>query len=156
MRYTEISERIGGMKSALKSKEIINYLNRPEIDKPRLLKLVMESKTGFDQAVLDTETKEFFNGIEEAEIYTADYPNLLLSVCSMSESGNSDIRNNMFISSLMLFHKIFNGVLSFISMLNDQALPGKDEEPKDGKVHQIPSEQVSLEKFLKSFAAVAV
>ena len=156
MRYTEISQKIGDLGSALKSKAILSYLNRPDFDKLQLLKLVLQSKTGFEQAMLDAEMKQFLDGLEETQLYTVNYETLLITISTMSESGEADIKNNIFLSSLNLFHKVSTQLTSVMNMLNGTVALEKVQEPQETKVHHIPSKEVSLDKFLKSFPAVAV
>lgn len=161
MTNTKIIKKIGELEPALKSKEILQYLNKRQVSKSELLKLVLESKTGFDQAILDEEIKGFFNGFEESSIYSANYSDLLLVICYMGDTDRPDV-DNAFVNTFLLFHKILHNTTSVINMLLDTS--DTKEAVETGKVLKIPAEDDlnhiiaendrSVNRFLKSFAAI--
>jgi hypothetical protein len=179
MEKGEIVKRINGIISTLKSNEIIDYLNQWQIDKVHLLKLIVESKIGFDQAMADKKNEQIFKEFEESKVYSLNYySDLIMFISNISDTNRSTLQSNNTLHNFYLFHKILSKTCTIIlNLLSDDVIveqeiekPATVKEPakpavaertmdakKGGKLLQIPKEEeeqdVTLGKFLKSLAS---
>ena len=88
----------------LKTMEILNFLNQPQLDKVKLLDLVIESKVGFNAMMNISECERILEAFDEKSIYTApEYSNLIIYITSMGNDPENDIT---LINKLHNFHKI--------------------------------------------------
>jgi hypothetical protein len=175
MEKLEAIKRINFISSNLKSKEIIDYLNQWQIDKVHLLKLIVESKIGFDQAIADKRNESFFKELEESKVYSLNYySDLIMFISNIGDTSRSTLQSNNTLHNFYLFHKILSKTCNLILNLLEDKVEVEEEKPapvaekpkesrvmetrKGGKLLQIPKEEeevddASLGKFLKSLAS---
>ena len=122
MQENNLVNRINLIFTSLKSKEIIDFLNQWNIDKLKLLSLVIESKIGYDRMISDDECKKFIDDIEEHVVYTtSEYGELIMFISSMGDS-NAKVNNGAeILSKFQVFHKMLykTGTL-VIKLLNNK------------------------------------
>ena len=110
--------KISTVSISLKSKEIIDYLNQWNIDKMHLLKLIIESKIGFDQLSSDPENASYFYEIEESSIYsTNSYSELIMVISTLGDTTKSNFQNNNLLNKFYLFHKMLYRTANLVSNL---------------------------------------
>jgi hypothetical protein len=175
MEKLEAIKRVRFISSNLKSKEIIDYLNQWQIDKVHLLKLIVESKIGFDQAIADKKNESFFKELEESKVYSLNYySDLIMFISNIGDTSRSTLQSNNTLHNFYLFHKILSKTCSLILNLLEEKVEVEEEQPtpvveqpketrimetrKGGKLLQIPKEEeevddANLGKFLKSLAS---
>jgi len=178
MEKIEAIKRVKSIGSSLKSAEIIDYLNQWQIDKVHLLKLIVESKIGFDQAVADKRNESFFKELEESKVYSLNYySDLIMFISNIGDTSRNTLQSNNTLHNFYLFHKILAKTCKLIlNLLQDTVEAEQDveqkiekmvekpreervmETKKGGKLLQIPKEEeevddANLGKFLKSLAS---
>lgn len=118
MDNNQTVKRIKDIVTGLKSKEIIDYLNQWDIDKIYLLKLVVESKIGYDQSIADKRNKDFFDEIEESKVYSlVYYSELIMFISNISDSSRSVLQSNNTLHNFFLFHKILDKTSTLVMHL---------------------------------------
>jgi hypothetical protein len=178
MEKGEIVKRINGIISTLKSNEIIDYLNQWQIDKVHLLKLIVESKIGFDQAMADKKNEQIFKEFEESKVYSLNYySDLIMFISNISDTNRSTLQSNNTLHNFYLFHKILSKTCTIIlNLVSDETAVEKEvertiektvdvKEPvkanvitervmdakKGGKLLQIPKEEEEQDVTLGKF-----
>jgi|GEM_PF-3395424 len=119
--------------SDLKSQEIMDYMNQWQVDKIHLLKLIVESKIGFDQAMMDKTNEQIFADLEEAKVYSLSYySDLIMFVSTMADTNKSTLQSNYTLQNFYLFHKIlFKTCTIALSFLEESTcIEQKVEAPK--------------------------
>lgn len=90
MQKIELKNNLTAVVDALKSKEIIDYLGQAVIEKEVLLRLLIESKAGYDQALTDPLKQKVFNQFETSSLYsTQNFSNLFSFVTTVPNNNKS-------------------------------------------------------------------
>lgn len=107
MRENSLANRINSIFTSLKCKEIIDFLNQWNIDKLKLLTLVIESKIGYDRMISDNECRQFIEDIEEHVIYTtSEYSELIMFISTMGDVNSKFHSNASVLNKFQIFHKM--------------------------------------------------
>lgn len=151
MHENNLINRISLIFENLKCKEIIDFLNQWNIDKVRLLSLVIESKLGYDRIILDEECKKFIDDIEESSIYSvAEYSQLIMFISTMGEMNSRFNSDSAILNRFQTFHKMLYKTGSLVlkllhenneimNYLNPQAGEGMVENPLRNNTTQPPA-----------------
>lgn len=107
MHENNLINRISLIFENLRCKEIIDFLNQWNIDKVKLLSLVIESKLGYDRTVLDEDCKKFIDDIEESSIYSvAEYSQLIMFISTMGDMNSRFNTDSSILNKFQAFHKM--------------------------------------------------
>ena len=107
MHENNLVNRINLIFTSLKSKEIIDFLNQWNIDKLKLLSLVIESKIGYDRLISDKECQKFINDIEEHSVYTtSEYSELIMFISTMGDVNAKFNNGAAVLNKFQVFHKM--------------------------------------------------
>ena len=130
----QLINKISTVSITLKSKEILDYLNQWNIDKMHLLKLVIESKIGFDQLSASPENASYFLEIEESSIYsTNNYSELIMVISTMGDLTKNNLQNNNLLNKFYLFHKMLYRTANLVSnLLSSHSEPQARVESSQG------------------------
>jgi hypothetical protein len=123
--------------SELKSREILQCLNNWQIEKIELVKLIIQSKSAYDQAIICHEKKKFFNGMEDSVYSLNNYSRLIMSVLE-AESISKNFGQNILLGDFYFFHKTLvktaNIVSSFLGAESTEEVSYVEEELVEEKV----------------------
>lgn len=159
MHENNLVNRINLIFTSLKSKEIIDFLNQWNLDKLKLLTLVIESKIGYDRLISDNECKKFIDDIEEHVVYTtSEYSELIMFISTMGDVNNKFNNGAAILNKFQVFHKMLykTGTL-VLKLLNDkpvEAIPVVDRNSIVNPLFAQQSQQVQPQKVTQP-AAVA-
>ncbi|GAC1598586.1 MAG: hypothetical protein NVS3B19_20730 [Ginsengibacter sp.] len=107
MYENTLIKRISLIFENLRCKEIIDFLNQWNIDKLKLLTLVIESKIGYDRLISDMECKKFIDDIEEHTVYTtAEYSELIMFISTMGDVNTKFNNGAAILNKFQVFHKM--------------------------------------------------
>ncbi|GAC1380834.1 MAG: hypothetical protein NVSMB45_04650 [Ginsengibacter sp.] len=107
MYENTLIKRISLIFENLRCKEIIDFLNQWNIDKVKLLSLVIESKLGFDRIILNEDCKNFIEDIEESSIYSVtEYSQLIMFISTMGELNSRFNNDSGVLNRFQTFHKM--------------------------------------------------
>lgn len=107
MHENNLVNRINLIFTSLKCQEVIDFLNQWNIDKLKLLTLVIESKIGYDRLISDMECKKFIDDIEEHTVYTtAEYSELIMFISTMGDVNTKFNNGAAILNKFQVFHKM--------------------------------------------------
>ena len=158
MQKLELRNNLNEIIKRLMSREIVNFLGEGQIEKGNLLKLIVDSKGGYDQATTDAEKEKVFEQFEAQKMYETNYFSRLISVVSIASNKNrSTFISNNSLNDFYSFHKSLISTFNLIDNLlmstkeifneeNDFII--EDAQNKGNLILQIVDESnVSLDKF---------
>lgn len=124
MQKIDLRNNLNAVIQSLRSNEIIQLLNQGSIEKASLLKLLIDSKAGYDQNSTDFQRKKVFDQFDANSIYSSDnYTGLLSFISNVSQPGGSShparptyFTNNR-IADFYSFHKTLTSTYNIISHL---------------------------------------
>lgn len=132
-------------------------MNQWQVDKVHLLKLIVESKIGFDRAIMDKTNEKIFTEFEEAKVYSLSYySDLIMFISTMADTSKSTLQSNHTLQNFYLFHKILfktcTITLNFLDVRNsveqkvaEQEVFWEKAQPvKRAKLFEIPVAQPEL------------
>lgn len=102
---------------ALNSNAVVDYLGQGQIDKMTLLKMVIESKIGFDTLSSDPENARYFNEIEESIVYSTEHYSALVLLITASGDPKQNFQNSHVLNQFYLFHKMIMRTTNLITNL---------------------------------------
>ncbi len=118
MQKLELRNNLNEIVKKLKSKEIVDYLANPSLDKNHLLKLVVDSKGGYDQAITDPEKEKVFDQFETSINYSLDnFSQLVLFISTAPNANRTTFLANNILSNFYSFHKSLLGIFNLIDNL---------------------------------------
>ncbi|PIB28031.1 hypothetical protein BFP77_10285 [Maribacter sp. 4U21] len=158
MQKLELRNNLNEIIKRLMSRELVAFLDNNNIEKSNLLKLVVDSKGGFDQAATDPEKEKVFEQFEAVKMYETAYFSRLISMISTAQNSNrSTYVSNTTLNDFYSFHKSLISTFNLIDNLlmnskeifneeNDFVI--EDAQNKGNLILQIVDEgNVPLEKF---------
>ena len=158
MQKLELRNNLNEIIKRLMSREIVDFLGNNKIDKSTLLKLIVDSKGGYDQATTDTEKEKVFEQFEAVKMYeTAYFSRLISTVSTASNDNRSTFISNTTLNDFYSFHKSLISTFNLIDNLlmsskeifdenNDFVI--EDAQNKGNLILQIVDEgNVPLDKF---------
>ncbi|MDT0607411.1 hypothetical protein [Croceitalea rosinachiae] len=124
MQKLELRNNLNEIIKRLMSKEIVAFLDNSNIEKSSLLKLVVDSKGGFDQAATDPEKEKVFEQFEAVKMYETNYFSRLVSMISTAgNSSRSTYFSNMTLNDFYSFHK---SLISTFDLIDNLLMSSKD------------------------------
>lgn len=158
MQKLELRNNLNEIIKRLKSREIVEFLSSNQIDKGNLLKLIVDSKGGYDQATTDSEKEKVFEQFEAQKMYETNYFSHLISIVSTASNNNrSTFISNNTLNDFYSFHKSLISTFNLIDNLlmstkeifnDDNDFVIEDAQNKGNLILQIVDENnVSLDKF---------
>lgn len=118
MQKIELRNNLNAVIESLKSKDVINSLNEGQIDKNSFLKLLIESKAGYDQAQTDTQKQKVFNQFDTSSVYsTENFSNLFSFVSRTQNNERPTYLANNTISNFYSYHKTLLATSNLINNL---------------------------------------
>ena len=144
--------RANFISDSLNSKGITDYLGQWHIDKMVLLKMVIESKIGYDRLCMDPENKNFFNEIDESIVYSTELYSELVLLITAQGDPKTNFENSQVLNLFYLFHKMIFRTASLISNLISKVQP---PEKNNAEVFHLGVEEVeeeSYDTFLKKLS----
>jgi hypothetical protein len=106
MQKLELRNNLNEIIKHLKSEELVAFLNNNQIEKGNLLKLIVDSKGGYDQAISDSEKLKVFEQFDTNKMYETSYFSSLISFVSTAPNANRPtyLSNNT-LNDFYSFHK---------------------------------------------------
>ena len=125
MQKLELRNNLNEIVNNLKSKEIIDYFNNPNLQKNQVLQLIIESKGGFDKAISDKDKEKVFKVFETDKMYELNYFSSIISFVSQINVNNptngTTSRTNFFsndaFSTFISFHRSLLSTFRLIDTL---------------------------------------
>lgn len=125
MQKLELRNNLSEILKQLKSLEIIKMFQSDPVDRSIFLKLAIESKAGYDQAISDLEKKKVFDEFEIVKIYSTDnFSNIISFISTAPAVHNSPllVTRNVLVSNNVLndfysFHKTLVSTFKLIDNL---------------------------------------
>ncbi len=102
---------------SLNSRAILDYLDHFQIDKMTFLRMIIESKIGFDTLSQDPENKKYFNEIEESVVYSTEHFTSLVLLISAPGDPKVNFQNSDVLNMFCLFHKMIVRTSNLVSNL---------------------------------------
>jgi hypothetical protein len=116
MKDQQILDKINDLVTTLKSREVVEYFNQWQVEKLELLRIIVESKVGYDVYAADQERLEILKSIDDPSVYSVyKYSELIMFV-----SNNTDmtiLQSSQIVTSFYLFHKSLYRTASFLDKL---------------------------------------
>ena len=104
--------------NGLKTFEIMDYLSQSEIEKKKLLLLIIESGAGFRDMIKMPDCLEFIECIEEHSVYKSDeFADLVIFVATMG-LVKTDEEQLSLLNKFLIFHKILYKTGSLVQKLS--------------------------------------
>lgn len=158
MQKLELRNNLNEIVKRLKSREIVAFLEKATVDKNHLLRLVVDSKGGYDQAMSVPEKEKVFEQFDTSQMYDTTYFSQLISVISTTgNNSRSNFVSNNLINNFFSFHKslistfnlIDNLLISSREIFNEQNdFDIKDAQNKGNLILQIVNDgNVPFDKF---------
>lgn len=158
MQKLELRNNLNEIIKRLQSREIVKFISNTNIDKINLLKLVVDSKGGYDQAMTDPEKEKVFLQFDAIKMYETNYFSNLISMISTASNNNrSTFVSNTILNDFYSFHK---SLISTFNLIDNLLMSTKeifneendfdilDAQNKGNLILQIVDEEnVSLNKF---------
>jgi hypothetical protein len=118
MQKLELRNNLNEIIKHLKSEELIAFLNHGQIDKGNLLKLIVDSKGGYDQAIPDPEKLKVFEQFDTDKMYETAYFSSLISFVSTAPNQNrATYLSNNTLNDFYSFHKSLLSTFKIIDNL---------------------------------------
>jgi hypothetical protein len=124
MQKLELRNNLNEIIKRLQSREIVQFLKNNAIEKTNLLKLVVDSKGGYDQAMSDPEKEKVFEQFDTSKMYETTYFSNLISVISTASNNNrSTFISNNAINDFYSFHK---SLISTFNLIDNLLMSSKE------------------------------
>lgn len=165
MQKLELRNNLNEIIKHLKSQEIVTFLNNGQIDKGNLLKLIVDSKGGYDQAISDSEKRKVFEQFDTNKMYDTSYFSTLISFVSIAPNANrTTFLSNNTLNDFYSFHK---SLLSTFRIIDNLLMTTREifDEKNDFDIDKaenngnlilqiVDTENVSLDKFEEIISAL--
>ena len=118
MQKLDLRNSLNQLIIGLKSKEIVTFLNQTKINKNELLRLVVESKAGFDQAIIDKDKAKVIAEFEADKIYNTNiFSTILAHISNASNDNRPTFFNSNQLNDLYSFQKTLISTFQLIDKL---------------------------------------
>lgn len=118
MQKLDLRNSLNQLIIGLKSQEIVTFLNQTKINKNELLRLVVESKAGFDQALTDKDKARVIAEFEADKIYNTNiYSTILAHISNAPNDSRPVFFSNNQLNDLYSFQKTLISTFRLIDKL---------------------------------------
>lgn len=133
MQKLELRNNLNGLVQRLKTKELIAFLETPQIEKSNLLTLVIDSKSGYDQALTESTTKKVFEQFDTEKVYNTKFFSSLVSF--ISNSPHDKKNRTLFLANQHLndFYSFHKTLISTYNLIDNLLLTSRDIFDVDDK-----------------------
>ena len=108
MQKLELRNNLNSIVKRLKSIELIKFLDATQVEKNQLLRIIIESKGGYDQAISEKLTKQVFELFETEKVYNTNFFSELVSFISKvpdDRKHRTQFLSNPHVNDFYSYHK---------------------------------------------------